>query len=339
MPFFTTAVLAVALAAASASTARAQPATAYGITDSAGPARALDGVGGLSGGGATSVFLPAYDAATRSQIYDFLFLPNFGASLQILKVEIGGDAQSTDGAESSHMHNPWEENYGRGYEWELLVEAKKRNPSITTYGLAWAYPQWVTCAVGTLENCTNSIYSYPEQTARYITKWIAGAKNTYGVDIDYVGSWNERPYNTTYLKALRTTLDAAGFQNTKIAAPDSGWDIAKDMLADPVLFDAIGAIGAHYPGTHSSPEAEQTLKPLWASEDDSTYANTVGAQCWARVINNNYVSAAMRAIERVRGRVRERAADTRACADPPSARPLRFTGRGQHDGLDQLEPC
>jgi len=62
------------------------------------------------------------------------------------------------------------------------------------------------------------------------------------------------------------------------------------MLADPVLFDAIGAIGAHYPGTHSSPEAEQTLKPLWASEDDSTYANTVGAQCWARVINNNYAS-------------------------------------------------
>ena len=97
------ALLAAALFAA-APTARAQAATAYGITDAAGPARALDGVGGLSGGGATSVFLPAYDAATRSAIYDYLFLPGFGASLQILKVEIGGDAQSTDGAESSHMH-------------------------------------------------------------------------------------------------------------------------------------------------------------------------------------------------------------------------------------------
>ena len=31
-----------------------------------------------------------------------------------MQVEIGGDAQSTDGAESSHMHNPWEENYNRG---------------------------------------------------------------------------------------------------------------------------------------------------------------------------------------------------------------------------------
>ena len=285
-------LLALALLAAAA---RAQQATSYGITDAAGPARALDGVGGLSGGGATSVFLPSYDPAVRAQIYDYLFKPNFGASLQILKVEIGGDAQSTDGSESSHMHNPWEENYGRGYEWELLVEAKKRNPNITLYGLAWAYPQWVTCQVGTLANCTDSIYSYPEQTARYITKWVAGAKNTYGVDIDYIGSWNERPYNTTYLKALRVTLDNAGFSNTKIAAPDSGWDIAKDMLADPVLYDAIGAIGAHYPGTHSSPEAEQTMKPLWASEDDSTYANTVGAQCWARVINNNYVEGIMTA--------------------------------------------
>ena len=107
--------------------------------------------------------------------------------------------------------------------------------------------------------------------------------------------WNERPYNTTYLKQLRVTLDDAGFSNVQIAAPDSGWDIAKDMLADPVLMDAIGAIGAHYPGTHSSSEAEQTGKPLWASEDDSTYANTVGAQCWARVINNNYVEGNMTA--------------------------------------------
>ncbi len=68
-----------------------------------GGCRALDGIGGLSGGGATSVLLPSYPEPARSDILDFLFKPNFGASLQILKVEIGGDAQSTDGAESSHM--------------------------------------------------------------------------------------------------------------------------------------------------------------------------------------------------------------------------------------------
>ena len=59
-----------------------------------------------------------------------LFKPNFGASLQILKVEIGGDSQSTDGTESSHMHDADDLDYTRGYEWWLMGEAKKRNPDI-----------------------------------------------------------------------------------------------------------------------------------------------------------------------------------------------------------------
>jgi galactosylceramidase len=58
---------------------------------SPGSCRALDGVGGLSGGGATSVFLPRYPEPQRSEVLDFLFKPNFGASLHLLKVEIGGD--------------------------------------------------------------------------------------------------------------------------------------------------------------------------------------------------------------------------------------------------------
>ena len=86
------------------------------LADTAGPYRTFDGVGGLSGGGATSVLLRDYPQAQLSNILDLLFKPNFGASLHILKVEIGGDAQSTDGSESSHMHDPWTTDYSRGYE-------------------------------------------------------------------------------------------------------------------------------------------------------------------------------------------------------------------------------
>ncbi len=32
-----------------------------------------------------------------------------------------------DGTESSHMHSPDDENYQRGYEWWLMVQAKKVN--------------------------------------------------------------------------------------------------------------------------------------------------------------------------------------------------------------------
>ena len=104
----------------------------------------FNGIGGLSGGGATSVLLTnKYPEKQKDEILDFLFKPKFGASLQIVKVEIGGDSQSTDGTETSHMHSPDDLNYERGYEWEILVEAKKRNPNIKTYGLAWAYPGWV----------------------------------------------------------------------------------------------------------------------------------------------------------------------------------------------------
>ena len=40
----------------------------YAVTDALGPARAFDGVGGLSGGGGVSRLLPSYDAATRAQV-------------------------------------------------------------------------------------------------------------------------------------------------------------------------------------------------------------------------------------------------------------------------------
>ncbi len=48
--------------------------------------------------------------------------------------------------------------------------------------------------------------------------------------------------------------------------------------------------GCHYPGTASTPQAVQTGKPLWASEDMSTYNDLRGAGCWARVLNQNYVN-------------------------------------------------
>ena len=79
-------------------------APSYVVDDSGGLGRVFDGIGGLSAG-ASSKFLVTYPEPQRSEILDFLFKPNFGASLHILKVEIGGDAQSTEGTEASHMHN------------------------------------------------------------------------------------------------------------------------------------------------------------------------------------------------------------------------------------------
>lgn len=71
--------------------------------------------------------------------------------------------------------------------------------------------------------------------------------------------------------------------------------MAKDVNSDPAFAKAIWGLGSHYPNMQSGPDAEATGKPLWASEEDSTYNNAVGAACWARVINNNYVRGNMSA--------------------------------------------
>ena len=259
----------------------------YVIDTSFGLGRRFDGIGGLSGGGSTSKLLVSYPTNFRSEILDYLFKPNFGASLQIIKVEIGGDAQSTDGTESSHMHETWDENYQRGYEWWLMTEAKKRNPNIKVYGLAWAFPGWVG-------NGTGDPYKYPNITADYIRKWVVGAKRYYNISVDYVGIWNERNYDITFVKVLKNVLAQDVITaNVQIVAADGSWSVSKDILHDESFAAAVSIIGCHYPGTTTTAESIKTYKPLWSSEDYSTYNDNVGAGCWARILNQNYVNGYM----------------------------------------------
>ncbi|XP_055894841.1 galactocerebrosidase-like isoform X1 [Biomphalaria glabrata] len=254
--------------------------------DFLGFGRTFDGVGGLSGGGATSKLLVNYPLQQQNEILDFLFKPNFGASLQILKVEIGGDVQSTDGTEASHMHNDWDENYERGYEWWIMTEAKKRNPNIKLYGLPWGFPGWIGQG-------TRSPFAKVNVTADYIVRWVNGAKTHYNLSIDYIGIWNEKKYDITYIKVLREMLNQRGFQNVMIIAADKKWEIAVDIEQDPVLASSVHAIGCHYPGTYSTQEALNTNKQLWSSEDYSTFNDEVGGGCWARILNQNYVNGLM----------------------------------------------
>ncbi|XP_043840780.1 galactocerebrosidase [Dromiciops gliroides] len=261
----------------------------YVLDDDHGLGRVFDGIGGLSGGGATSRLLVNYPEPYRSEILDYLFKPNFGASLHILKVEIGGDGQTTDGTEPSHMHYPNDENYFRGYEWWLMKEAKKRNPNIKLIGLPWSFPGWIG-------DGQNWPYVNSHITALYVVSWILGAKQYHDLDIDYIGIWNERTFDSQYIKVLKKMLYQNGLDRVKIIASDYLWQpISVAMLHDYELMDAIDVIGAHYPGTYTTPEALKTNKTLWASEDYSTFNNEVGGGCWARILNQNYVNGNMTA--------------------------------------------
>ncbi|KAM6950300.1 galactocerebrosidase-like [Lycodopsis pacificus] len=265
----------------------------YVLTDKGGLGRAFDGIGGLSGGGATSRLLVNYAEPYRSQILDYLFKPNFGASLHILKKRVifvfSHDFDIPDGTEPSHMHYENDENYFRGYEWWLMKEAKKRNPNITLISLPWAFPGWVG-------HGKNWPYDFPDITAAYVVNWILGAKQYHDLDIQYVGIWNERNYDSKYIKLLRYTLDKSGLDTVRIIASDSLWEpVVQSLLLDPELSRAVDVIGAHYPGTSSVKEALKTQKKLWSSEDYSTFNDEVGGGCWARILNQNYVNGLMTA--------------------------------------------
>eukprot|EP00730_Choanoeca_flexa_P007258 TRINITY_DN12302_c0_g5_i1.p1 TRINITY_DN12302_c0_g5~~TRINITY_DN12302_c0_g5_i1.p1 ORF type:complete len:844 (+),score=126.15 TRINITY_DN12302_c0_g5_i1:279-2810(+) len=251
----------------------------------------FDGIGGLSGGGATSRLLIDYQEPYRSQILDLLFKPKFGASIQLLKHEIGGDTFSGCGTEPSHQHYRDDLSYSRGYEWFLMVEAQKRNPSIVGYGLPWGYPAWI----GNDGDDQGQAHLLGQEQADYVTKWAEGAEKVYNHTIAYMGIWNERSWSPDYVKLLRTTLDQAGFSHTRLVVADNAIGsedvIADQMTADAEFEKAVDIIGVHYPtASTSTSKARASGKVLWSSEDSSTYDNEVGGGCWARILNWNYVS-------------------------------------------------
>ena len=245
--------------------------------DGAKGGRVFDGVGAVSGGGGNSVQLISYQEPQRRDILDYLFKPGAGAALQILKVEIGGDAFSSCGAEPSHEHTRGLINPNRGYEWWLMREAKARNPAIKLYALAWAAPGWIG---------GGNFWSL--DMIGYLVSWLDCAAG-HGLTIDCLGGWNEEGHEPGWFKALRKSLDAARHTGTKIVAsdkdpfdwaidgtyrPDVPWAIAEDMKSDPELASAIGVLGAHdvcsYPTTGiqcwSTAAAVASGKPLWHTE-------------------------------------------------------------------------
>lgn len=239
-----------ALAAIVAAYAQVQPLNFSDL----GPA--FDGIGALSGGGGVTRLLVDYPTALQQDIFDVLFKPNAGASLQIIKVEIGGDTQSTEGTEQSHEHFRGDLNCSRGYEWWVVAEAKKRNPAIKTFGLSWGVPGWI-----------GGGNYYSQDNINYHLDWISCAENTWNFTVDFMGIWNERdngPENA-WIKQLRAALDDAGYVNTRIVAKDTNWNVASDMASDPELAAAIDVVGAHYP-SQPPPVAYTLNKTLWASE-------------------------------------------------------------------------
>ena len=254
--------------------------------------RTFDGIGALSAGG-SSRLLADYPEPQRGQILDYLFTPGYGAALQILKVEIGGDTDSTDGAEPSHMRTPSEVNCDRGYEWWLMEQAKARNPGIRLSALQWGAPGW-TGSGGTRPTV------WTTRDIAYLTAWL-GCARRHHLRIDYIGGWNEGYSDAAWYPRLREALRAHGFGDVAIVADDSfRWKVLPSLAANRAFRSAVDVVGQHYVCGYlsaylrcPSPKAAQRLgKPLHASEQGSLPYDS-GATPLARALNRPYIDGAI----------------------------------------------
>jgi O-glycosyl hydrolase len=279
--------LLAALLVVSAAPARA--ATTSITVDGAQSGRTFDGIGAISGGGGNSRLLTNYPAAQQSQILDYLFKPGYGASLQLLKLEIGGDANSTDGSEPSIEHSRGTINCNAGYEFWLGEQAKARNPGIGLYGLAWAAPGWINGGF------------WSTDTINYLISWLDCAKQ-HGLTIKYLGGWNERGHDANWFIQLRAALNAHGYSGVQLVADDTGWGVADDMASNAAFNNAVSIIGTHYSceggdggsadTCSSTTTAKNNGKPLWDSENGSQDMNS-GAPALIRAIVRGYTDARM----------------------------------------------
>jgi hypothetical protein len=250
--------------APAASASAAGPVTSITVNGNGG-GREYNGVGAVLGGGGTARYLEDYPPAQQAQILDYLFKPGYGASLQLLKLEIGGDGNSSDGAEPSVEHRDGHINCSAGNEFAIARQAVALNPRLKLYGLQWGAPHWV--------GRSGSLFTSAD--IRYLLDWLGCARQQ-GLTISYLGGWDEDDHggHAGWYRRLRRALDAGGHRHVQIIAPDGisgdSWRYAGSRH--------VAILGAHnncgYPTaaagaltTCGTTRAARTSgKPLWGSE-------------------------------------------------------------------------
>jgi Glycosyl hydrolase family 59 len=243
----------------------ALPTTSITVNGSNGGGRAYGGAGAVLGGGGTARYLEEYPAAERKSILRYLFQPGYGASLQLLKLEIGGDTGTAAGSEPSIEQVRGQVDCNAGYELAIARQAAALSPGLKLYGLQWGAPAWV--------GHNGSLFTSAD--IGYLLDWLGCAKS-FGLTVSYLGGWDEADngQHAAWFASLRAALDAHGYSGVQLVAADGIGGHEWEYLSSP----AVAILGAHnncgYPTGDKGPQtkcfgngpAARSGKPLWASE-------------------------------------------------------------------------
>ncbi|WP_257535958.1 S-layer protein [Metabacillus litoralis] len=216
------------------------------------------------------------------EIMNKLFNKDTGAGLAHVKVELGGDVNSSSGTEPATMRYEDEPaNVLRGAGFQFAADAKSINEDITVEILRWGEPRfsWNGASKGDYENR----YQWYKQT-------IDAVYEEYGFKLDYVGiSQNERAQNNNgkieleWLKYFTSKIKEepnyeSDYQHIKLVAADGYRDtstISSTLLEHQDLIEEIDVISSHYglTGSNELTQLQNKLiadgkkpKEVWVSE-------------------------------------------------------------------------
>lgn len=211
------------------------------------------------------------------EIMELLFKPEHGAGLTHVKIEFGSDVNSSSGTEPSVMRSADEEaDVTRGAGFMFAADALSINPDITVDLLRWGEPKWVTDAFEEGDEAGHA--------ARY--KWykaaIDKAYDTYGIKFTHISAdanETDKPdpdWIKYFANALENETDERyDYGAIRIVASDElgSWKLAKMMLEDEELRDAVDVLAEHYntwANTNAKTLNSEYGKEIWYSEGVSS---------------------------------------------------------------------
>ena len=222
---------------------------------------------GMVNSSGTSKLLKDYPANQQSDILDFLFKPKFGASLQVVKNEIGADSnfpavQSLRTGETRRTLLSQE-------ELTSGLQAKQSSEMQT-----WSTPIKMGYACLVIRR-----HIKVQLPLSYLDLMSAN-----GTPVDFIGPGiNETNYSTSLGGFVKNTfkpaLDAGGYTSKIVIADDinTKWSAASAINSDATLKADVFAQSAHYIDSSTS-AAQSSGMPLFNSESDT------GMMDWSRGI-------------------------------------------------------
>ena len=204
-----------------------------------------DGLGFISANNSSRLLLDYKTEQPEAyrELLNYMFSED-GLGLQLLKLEMGADVDSSSGTEPAVKRSAEEEaDVTRGAGFQLAADALAVNPDLKIDMLSWGTPAWVASA----EDPYDAAYQWYKET-------LDAAYDTYGIRFySITASKNERSNDAEWIKYLSDRLknetdERYDYSEILIVAGEgvTDWNIARYMLTDEDLMNAVDIVSSHY---------------------------------------------------------------------------------------------